>query len=196
MPANRPERSRDEKAAELVAIAQRLFLERGYRGTTMAAIAAEAGVASNVVHWYFASKDELFAVALEGLQIATLDWLEREFRAAAGAADGAKALEALLTRLVRRLVQAHALITAVHERANHSPVVADFHERAHARYGEFLQRVVGQCGAPEEELDLIVNALLAVVEGLVMHRTDEAETRRMIAFLTDRLVPHAQEEPR
>ena len=69
MPRNRPERSREEKSAEIVAIAQMLFLEQGYDGTTMAAIAREAGIATNVVHWYFATKDELFVAVMEALQL-------------------------------------------------------------------------------------------------------------------------------
>ena len=46
MPRNRPDRSREDKAAEILAIAQRLFLAKGYDGTTMAAIAREAGIAT------------------------------------------------------------------------------------------------------------------------------------------------------
>ena len=72
MPRNRPERSREEKSAEIVAIAQRLFLEHGYDGATMAAIAREAGIATNVVHWYFATKDELFVAVMEALQLEDL----------------------------------------------------------------------------------------------------------------------------
>ena len=73
MPRNRQHRTREEKSSEIVAIARRLFLEKGYDGTTMAAIAREAGVATNVVHWYFATKDELFVAALESLQSADLE---------------------------------------------------------------------------------------------------------------------------
>ncbi len=188
MPANRSDRTRDEKAAELLAIAQRLFLTRGYAGTTMAAIAAEAGVASNVVHWYFASKDELFARAMEGLQVAILGFLEREL-AAAPPGEEAKRLESLLVELIGRLAQGQGLITSVHERANHCEVVAAVHERAHARYAETLGRAVERCGVPEPERDLVVRALLLAFESLVMHRAEVSETRRMIGFLVSRLIP-------
>ena len=56
MPKNRHSQSREEKTGELVDIALKLFLEKGYVGTTMAAIGSEAGIATNVVHWYFATK--------------------------------------------------------------------------------------------------------------------------------------------
>jgi AcrR family transcriptional regulator len=73
MARNRPDRTREDKTAELVAIARRLLLEHGYDGTTIAAIAREAGIATNVVHWYFATKDELFVAALESLQSEDLE---------------------------------------------------------------------------------------------------------------------------
>src|SRR6185369_16924419 len=65
MPANRQQRPRVEKIDELLAAAQRLFIERGFDGTAMSAVAKEAGVASNVVYWHFDSKDDLFVAALE-----------------------------------------------------------------------------------------------------------------------------------
>ena len=192
MPANRPELDRAEKTGELLAIAQRLFRERGYAGTTLAAIAAEAGVAPNVIHWYFSSKDALFAAALEALQIETLAAVE----ARAGALPGgeSKQLAAQLVELVGRLVGIHGLIAAVHERANHSDVVAEFHERAHARYAAALRVAVARCGAPEREQETIVDVLLLTLEGLVMHRASESDTRRTIPFLIERLVAPDGEE--
>ena len=65
MPQNRFQRTGEEKSDELTAIAGRLFLEKGYEKTTIAEIAREAGIATNVVHWYFASKDLLFVASLE-----------------------------------------------------------------------------------------------------------------------------------
>jgi AcrR family transcriptional regulator len=45
--------------AELVAIAQKLFEERGYEATTVDTIATEAGMSRRTFFRYFASKDEL-----------------------------------------------------------------------------------------------------------------------------------------
>ncbi len=187
MPANRPHQSRDQKSSELLAIAQRLFLERGYVGTTMAAIATEAGVASNVVHWYFASKDDLFAASMETLQVATLQSLDDSFDESP-VADDPKRLQDLLVDMTQRAVAADSLISTVHERSSHSASVAEFHERAHARYGEFLCRLLSRTGAREDDLDLVASALLTAIEGLVMHQASEAESRRMLSFLVARLV--------
>jgi AcrR family transcriptional regulator len=187
MPATRADRPRPEKAAELLAIAQRLFLERGFHGTTMAAIGAEAGVASNVVHWYFPSKDELFAKALEELQIRGLEELLDRQLARAIPGEEKKTLEDVLTRLVWGALDMHRLIATVHERANHSEVIAAFHERVHRRYDDYLGRAVSSCGVPEERRRLVVEALTTALEGLIMHRASKRKARRMISFLVERL---------
>jgi AcrR family transcriptional regulator len=44
---------------QIVAAALRLFREQGYQGTTMRAVAAEAGVSVGNAYYYFSSKEEL-----------------------------------------------------------------------------------------------------------------------------------------
>jgi AcrR family transcriptional regulator len=65
-PASRGRRpgSPDTRAAVLAA-AQAAFAERGFRGTTIRAVAADAGVDPALVHHYFGTKDDLFVAALE-----------------------------------------------------------------------------------------------------------------------------------
>lgn len=65
----RPSRGRrpggpDTRAAVLAA-ARQSFAEKGFRGTTIRAVAAEAGVDPSLVHHYFGSKDTLFVSAME-----------------------------------------------------------------------------------------------------------------------------------
>ena len=49
----------------ILAAALRVFAEKGYRGTTIRAVAAAAGVDPALVHHYFGTKDDLFLAALE-----------------------------------------------------------------------------------------------------------------------------------
>ncbi len=51
--------------AEVLAAARSSFAEKGFRGTTIRAVAASAGVDPALVHHYFGSKDDLFLAALE-----------------------------------------------------------------------------------------------------------------------------------
>ena len=51
--------------AEVLAAARTSFAEKGFRGTTIRAVAASAGVDPALVHHYFGTKDDLFVAALE-----------------------------------------------------------------------------------------------------------------------------------
>ncbi|MDH3685551.1 MAG: TetR/AcrR family transcriptional regulator [Myxococcales bacterium] len=187
MARNRPDRTHEDKAAEIVAIAGRLFLEDGYDRTPIAAIAREAGIATNVVHWYFATKDELFVAVLEALQSEDLkEAADRLARSARG--REAVELEALLTEFVWRRLDRYGLIATLHERSHHSPALAEFHEHIHRRYAEYLGQALDRCGVPAADRKLVVQALITAVEGLVMHRASKREAKRMMSFLAKRLI--------
>jgi AcrR family transcriptional regulator len=49
----------------LLEAAARVFTERGYRGATVDAIIAEAGLSKGAFYWHFSSKEELFHTLLE-----------------------------------------------------------------------------------------------------------------------------------
>ncbi len=51
--------------AEVLAAARTSFAEKGFRGTTIRAVAAAAGVDPALVHHYFGTKDDLFVAALQ-----------------------------------------------------------------------------------------------------------------------------------
>ena len=190
MPRNRKHRTREEKSSEIVAIAQRLFLEKGYDGTTMAAIAREAGIATNVVHWYFATKDELFVAALDSLQSEDLEEAGKRLSRSTPGQEGQeeKDLEALLTAFVWRRLDRYGLIATLHERSHCSSVIAEFHDRAHRRYEDTLGRAVAHFPIPAAERRLVVEALITAAEGLVMHRATNREAKRMMTFLVKRLI--------
>lgn len=192
MPRNRAERSREEKSAEIVAIAQTLFLKQGYDGTTMGAIAREAGIATNVVHWYFATKDELFVAVMEALQLKDLEDATKRL-ARSTPRQAKKDQTQLLAEFVSRRLDRHSLIATLHERSQHSGVVAEFHERAHQRYAEGLDFALQSSSIPATDRKLIVDTLITVIEGLIMHRASKSEARRMLSFLAERLVPSGDE---
>jgi AcrR family transcriptional regulator len=187
MARNRPDRTREDKTAEIVAIARRLFLDHGYAGTTIAAIARDAGIATNVVHWYFATKDELFVAALDSLQSQDLEQAEERLSRSIPGRE-VQDLGALLTEFVWRRLDRYGLIATLHERSHHSSVMAEFHDRAHRRYADYLGQAVGRFPIPAADRKLVVDALITAAEGLVMHRADKREAKRMMSFLAKRLI--------
>ncbi|MDO6415320.1 TetR/AcrR family transcriptional regulator [Sphingomonas sp. BIUV-7] len=58
------EAKRNDKRDAIIAIARRMFLERGYAATSMSAIAAELGGSKGTLWAHFASKDALFAAVV------------------------------------------------------------------------------------------------------------------------------------
>lgn len=76
--------SPDTRAAILDA-ARALFAERGYAGTSVRAVAADAGVDPALVHHYFGRKDDLFLASLQ----VPFDPREALREAAAGGPEGA-----------------------------------------------------------------------------------------------------------
>ncbi|MEE6169665.1 MULTISPECIES: TetR/AcrR family transcriptional regulator [unclassified Mycolicibacterium] len=67
MPRNRQQIPRAEREAAILEQAVELFAANGYRGTSVAAVGRAANVAPAAVHWYFPTKDDLFAAAVTSI---------------------------------------------------------------------------------------------------------------------------------
>jgi AcrR family transcriptional regulator len=76
---------------QLVAIAQRLFAERGYEDTSIEAVLREAGVSRGSLYHHFASKEALFEAVAENMET---EVGEQTVAAAAGATGPTEALRA------------------------------------------------------------------------------------------------------
>lgn len=61
----RAEIAKAARREEILAAARRVFAVRGFRGTTIADIAEDAGIALGTIYLYFASKDGVFAALNE-----------------------------------------------------------------------------------------------------------------------------------
>jgi TetR/AcrR family transcriptional repressor of mexJK operon len=60
-------RNIEKRRAAIIEIAKRSFLEKGYEGTTMSAIAQEMGGSKGTLWSYFKSKEQLFAAVIESM---------------------------------------------------------------------------------------------------------------------------------
>lgn len=174
MPRNRRPRDREEKRAEIVVAARRLFVEEGYEAVSMARIAKESGVVSNTVYWYFGDKDAVL--------IAVLDAVLADSLAAYGALLGSPVADRL-SWLVGQLEQLGRLVSTVHARAKESAAVDEWHERFHG-LAEGLFRVdLVELGVPAEQVDPLVTIGVFVVEGLLTHPMPESGKRAVIEAL-------------
>src|SRR3954452_6125337 len=58
----------EDRRAEIVGEAERLFAERGYEKTRMSDLAAKVGITKGLLYWYFESKEALIAEIMVDLR--------------------------------------------------------------------------------------------------------------------------------
>ena len=83
----------EQRRAEILDATRRVVLERGFGHTRVGDVAAELGVSTGLIHYHFASKDELLAEALRATAAADIRRLEE---AVAGHLDPLVRLDAVL----------------------------------------------------------------------------------------------------
>jgi AcrR family transcriptional regulator len=97
----------DERRAELLAAAVRVFSREGFHGATTRAIAREAGVAEALLYRYFADKKDLFVCAVRETSARLVQGLKAVLDAHAD--DPIAAIDALLDFARRRFSRAPEL---------------------------------------------------------------------------------------
>ncbi len=61
---------REETRRRIIEAAFRVFVRKGFRGTSNREIAREAGISPGLIYWYFRSKEELFQAVVEAKSFA------------------------------------------------------------------------------------------------------------------------------
>jgi YD repeat-containing protein len=91
--ANRREREREERRAQIVLAAANVFKSKGFSASTMDDIATEAELSKGTLYLYFKSKDELF-LAISNVKLRQVD--ERFTQILTRECSGLEKLEAML----------------------------------------------------------------------------------------------------
>jgi AcrR family transcriptional regulator len=81
--ARRQEAERQERRTRILEAGKRVFLKKGYLGTSIRAIATEAELSPGLIYFYFAGKDEIYGRICEEAFHIAIDLLEK-----ASAAEG------------------------------------------------------------------------------------------------------------
>ncbi len=174
MPRNRRPIDRAEKRDEIVVAATGLFTEVGYDDSSMAKVAAAAGVTPTTIYWYFADKDALLVAVLDHLLAQALE------EAAAHLEDSW--VDQVLWA-VERLEQYSKLVTVVHARTATSPTIDQWHEGFHALMDTMLADGLARAGAAAEDVQAMTRMSVFVVEGLLTHPLPQAERRKIIEMI-------------
>jgi AcrR family transcriptional regulator len=127
--------------------ARGLFVERGFAGTTIAAIAAEAGTAAETVYAAFGTKIAVLAALVRGAARGADDReiLEQEgARAVAAATDQREQLRLFARDIAGRLARAAPLLVVVASASVSEPALAELYGSLHAARLRNLRALAGQ----------------------------------------------------
>ena len=175
-----------ERTARIDAIRQAaipVFAAQGYRGTSMADLAAAAGVSRPALYQYFANRADLFRAAFDTLLQASTD---TALAALGEQADLADRLDGFLQRLsgdayeqLATMPHGDELMEAKHEFA--ADVAADALARAHHGLRAFLVADAGDHPSIGAAIDLLTLSPL----GLKSDHPSPAEYRQRLTALAD-----------
>jgi AcrR family transcriptional regulator len=177
VPRTRYAVSRDEKEAEILELAEQRLRREGYDGLSVAGIARELGLAQNAIYWYFPSKDHLFVAAMERML--------RKIMARKPKRDVGE-VERILW-FTDQFQPLSDLRGAMNERAQSSPVVAEFARNIDALLSRMLSNVL-RGHVPDEQLPLAVETFFATVQGAFVKGLDKRARREMLTFTLERLM--------
>lgn len=185
MPPNRRNIPREDRLEAVVAAARQRFQTHGYKGTSVADIAGDVGVNAGSVHWYFPTKDDLFAAVL-----ARVAGESRESATAALAA-GAGPMQAL-AGVLAAAERYRGMHIDAHDRVGESDAVARVHEEFHAWLDDLLLAVVRPRLGRAADIDLVADAAHIMFEGLLGSTIPrDRPFEEIVQFLVEMLVAAA-----
>ncbi len=156
--------------------AHRAMLTGSYRGTTMPAIAAEAGVSVGLLYRYFESKEELYLAMCESVTRAQLDDLAVQL---GQIADPRARLESAVDLFVQSLAVEHwgAIVTAGWAEADVNPALRDMLRRRCDQIRAFATMFLREAVARGEldaaaDLDELSLAITMLLDGVIAHQAE------------------------
>jgi TetR/AcrR family transcriptional repressor of bet genes len=169
--------SADARRADLIEATAAVLAEQGLAGTNVRAICAKAGVSPGLLRHYFDGIDDLVAATYA----TTSDRMDAIF---AGAVDDARPdprarLSAYLTASFRPPVTDPELLgawTAFWALARSDARMADIHAESYAGYRARLGELLIACGATDTEAKRLAIMLTAMVDGLWLELSLDAES--------------------
>ena len=157
-------RARQTRTAILKAAAD-AFGANGYASTTMADVAASAGVSLGTVYQYFRDRSDLISVLVRGRVAKRMNQAEVGWKAQ----DGVAGLERLLTNFVAAYAEVAPLAAVWEEVAHVEPALADLRRRIGRQFTDAVARELkraAKAGLVRADLhaDITARALTAMVD--------------------------------
>ena len=157
----------DARRASLIAACTRVLAREGAAGTSVRAIALEAGVSPGLIGHYFGSIDALIAASYAHVE----EQVQAALDAAVAAAgpDPRARLEAYVTASLLPPIADSALLApwlAFWSLVGANPGIARQHDEQYAGFRQRLEQLLVQTGLPAASLRPAAIAITALVDGL------------------------------
>jgi AcrR family transcriptional regulator len=190
VPPNRRSIPRADRLEAVVAAARQRFENHGYKGTSVADIAGDVGVNTGSIHWYFPTKDDLFAAVVAQIAAESREIVDAALSAGQSPMD---ALVGFLSTAERY----RGMHIEAHDRLGESDAVARVHEEFHAWLDELLLDVIRPRLRAVDDVGLIADTAHIVFEGLLGSATPrDRPFAEIVQFLVDMLVAAAPQAAR
>lgn len=177
MPKNRQEVPVAERRTLVVAEARRQLTAKGYRGTTVTSIAKALDLTSAAIHWYFPSKDDLFAAALAEM----FEEVTEQVSAHPASRDDPRAE---LIGVLEMMAPHKALFREAYERMTSSAQLRETYAEVMAWVDQRLIDAISR-RAPDGDIGLLADTAHVLLEGLLV---SVRELDRPMADLIDLLI--------
>lgn len=158
----------EEKRQAILEAATALFLEKGLQGTSMDAVAREAGVSKQTVYSHFQNKEALYSACIKA-KVASYGFEETGFT---GTGEPGAALFSLVKHFMAlifdpEVVAMHRIVMA--EAASHPRIAALYYESGpgatHAAVEAFLRRLVDRGALRSHDTRYAASQLLNMAFG-------------------------------
>jgi AcrR family transcriptional regulator len=183
---------------QIMAGAQRAFVTTGYRGTSVPAIAAEAGVSVGLIYRYFSSKEELFLSVCQQSSEAQLNELATLL---AKIQDPHARLRAAVDQFVSSLTDEGwgAIMVNAWAEADRNPRLRDLLVRVFEQHrgfsAMFIREAIARGEAPSDaDVEALALAAALLLHGAIAHQAErgprfdpEAVTRAITTVLGQQL---------
>ena len=175
-----------EKRRRILEAARFLVLRNGLRGTTMEAIAREAGIAKPTLYAQFADKDAVFVGIVDTIMD---DLLAAYDKGMAGSGD-------ISDRVAAALAGQYAVLARTLAGSPHAGELMSEHKRVGARFREKDLRAEAEIAAELRaagvaEPEALTKVIVSAAYGIALKITDEADMAAGIKLICERLIAGA-----
>ena len=167
--------NKEERRLQILESAMRVFIERGYNGTTTVDIAKEAGISEVTLFRYFSSKKELFMEGVEPILITTLE----NSIVASKDLKPVEKLKYILESRIKLISKHHQVIKLILMESQINPEVADFNYIG--KITSLLKESIKETGIELKDDDISIRLLMgSILSFLYLPEMHEEKIERYI----------------